>query len=233
MRSSALLLRRVAVAESDAIVTLFTERAGLLSAAARGAARSQRRFAGLEPMHLLQVEVDLAAHRDLGSLAEARVARPRLHLIGNLKRLEAAGQALRWLRRAAPPRTPEPSLWIETNGLLDALDGVDRGLVPQALLGAGGLRMLEATGWGLDLRRCVRCDRSCPEGARATVDVAAGGVVCQRCGGGAIALSAERRHKLLRALAGDETALFRDEDAALAVDLVSRAFETHSQSAGR
>ncbi|MBW2524380.1 MAG: DNA repair protein RecO [Deltaproteobacteria bacterium] len=230
VRSGALLLRRVPYGESDLIVTLFTEQEGAVSAAARGALRSKRRFAGLESMHLLRVEVDLAPQRDIATLVEVRVDRPRVHLLGSLSRLDAAGQALRWLRRAAPARTPEPQLWLEVNALLDALDSPATALSPGALLGAGGLRILEATGWGLDLSRCVRCDEPCPDRAKVTVDVVAGGVVCRRCGGGAVTLSAERRARLLAALDGDERSLEDPADADVAIELVSGALAAHGQS---
>ena len=230
IRCGALLLRRVRYGESDLIVTLFTEEHGAVGAAARGALRSKRRFAGLEPMHLLRAEMDISPQRDLAHLVEVRVERPRLNLLTSLSRLEAAGQALRWLRRAAPALTPEPRLWIEVNALLDALDSPSQALIPEALLGAGGLRMLEASGWGFDLTRCVRCDTPCPDQSKSTIDVVAGGVVCRRCGGGEVTLTAARRQALLAALDGDETALAEPADAKTAVELVSRGFAAHGKS---
>ena len=163
LRSSALLLRRVAYGESDLVVTLFTEQTGKLAAVARGARRSSRRFPALEPMHLLRVGLELVTGRELGMLGEATLERPRLRLTASLPCMEAAGQGLRWLRQAAPARTVEPRLWIEINALLDALDAEGSARCARALLGAFGLRMLGAAGWGLELGQCVRCDRSCPE----------------------------------------------------------------------
>lgn len=227
VRSSALLLRRVPYRESDVVVTLFTEQAGALSAVARAARRSKRRFAGLEPMHLLRAEFDVIPQRELATLLEVRVERPRLTLTSHLDRMSAAGQALRWVRRAAPQREAEPRLWIEINALLDALDTSSPDLMVEALLGAAGLRLLEGAGWGLDLSRCVRCDRPCPDRARAGIDVVAGGLVCRACGGGGVQVTARQRRCLQQALAGDETALGLGEDAAVAVSLVQKAFAAH------
>src|SRR5205823_3670177 len=122
VRSHALLLRRVDLGEADCVVTLLTERQGVVSAFARSARRSTKRFAGLEPMHLLAVVIDERANADLGTLAEAAIVRPRLRLTGDLDRLNAAGRALRWVRAALPQRSPEPAVWHATNALLDALD---------------------------------------------------------------------------------------------------------------
>lgn len=236
VRSRALLLRVVAVREADAIVTLFTEQAGRLGAVARGARRSKRRFPALEPLHLLSVTLELRPGRDLGTLVEASLERPRLGLLGSLAGMQAAGQALRWLRAATAPKTAEPGLWVEVNALLDALDQARQGpdaaaaLAPAqagALLGAFGLRLLTEAGWGLELGQCVRCGRPCPERARVLVDVVAGGVVCRGCGGGPIALRAAQRTALLAALAGDERALASPDDAVVAVALVDRTLATH------
>ncbi|MBR2980116.1 MAG: DNA repair protein RecO [Myxococcaceae bacterium] len=90
---TAILLSRVDFGESDRILTLLTEEKGKLSAFARGARKSRRRFAGvLEPFSLIQVslrssrgalhQLDEAAlidgfdglRRDLGAMARAAYA---------------------------------------------------------------------------------------------------------------------------------------------------------------
>lgn len=229
LRSRALLLRSVAVGEADQIVQLFTEQAGALSAIARGARRSSKRFSALEPMHLLQVTVDVSPVREIGTLAEASIDRPRLRLATTLRPMQAAGRAIRWLRSAIPARTPEPALWIELNALLDALDDSASDGGEDALLAAVGLRMLAAAGWGLVLDRCVRCGKPCPNRARTIVDVRAGGVVCRGCGGLGLTLSSAQRHALVAALGGDASALARAEDAAIGITMVDRALEAHGR----
>ncbi len=177
-RTDALLVRKAPFGDADAIVTFFTEERGMVSAVARSALRSSKRFPSLEPMHLLRVGLEERSGAELGVLAEASIARPRLGLTANLAGLEAAGHALRWVRRAAPPLTPEPALWAVINGFLDDLDASvnasDAGPGPNARLAGVGLRLLGAIGWGLDLDRCVRCGRSCEGAASAFVDPAEG-----------------------------------------------------------
>ncbi|HEY3593570.1 MAG TPA: DNA repair protein RecO, partial [Polyangiaceae bacterium] len=102
------------------MVTLFTEEVGKVSAMARGARKSSRRFAAaLEPMHGLSVALDERPGAELLALRESNVVRPRIHLLGDLDRLSAAGRALRWVRAGSPPRTPEPEVWSELEALLD------------------------------------------------------------------------------------------------------------------
>lgn len=227
LHTEALLVRRVSFGEADLMVTLFTAERGLLSAVARAARKSYKRFAALEPMHLLRVTLEERPGAEVGSLVEASIARARSHVVSDLGRLEAAGRALRWVRSAVPPQTAEPGVWSEVNGLLDRLDDAWDTQAPEAHLGASGLRMLVAVGWGLDLERCVRCGRGCGAGASACVDPAAGGLVCRSCGGARLILSGERRARFSAAVGGDDAALVV-EDARTAIELVDVALAAHS-----
>jgi DNA repair protein RecO (recombination protein O) len=229
-RTEALLVRKVPFGDADVMVTFFTEARGIVPAVARAARRSARRFPALEPMHLLRVGLEERAGADLSMLSEAVLSRPRLGLTADLDKLEAAGQALRWVRRALPPYTPEPDLWREINGLLDDLDqapALPETSPPRARLAGTGLRLLSSVGWGLDLERCVRCGRPCEPGASACVDPALGGLVCRACGGARIALREGRLARLQRAILGDNGALDL-EDATVAIDLVNAALDAHT-----
>jgi DNA repair protein RecO (recombination protein O) len=227
IRTDALLVRSAPFGDADVVVTLFTEERGTLSAVARSAKRSARRFPALEPMHLLRVGLEERAGAELASLVEGALVRPRLGIVRDLDRLDAAGAALRWVRRAAPPHHPEPALWAEINLLLDRLDAADEEAPPRALLACAGLRFLAAIGWGLDLARCVRCGRECDQGASACVDVAEGGLVCRACGGARLMLRGERRSRLLAASEGDAAALGPD-DVRAALDLIDAALAAHT-----
>jgi DNA repair protein RecO (recombination protein O) len=230
LRTEALLVRSVPFGDADLMVTLFTEARGVLSAFARSARRSRRRFPALEPMHLLRVGLEERPGGDVAVLVESALVRPRLGLVGDLDRLEAAGRALRWVRRAAPPHTAEPALWQEINALLDRLDGLAAmpgGPTPGALVAGMGLRLLAAVGWGLDLARCVRCGKACEPGASAYLDAGEGGLVCRGCGGARQLLRGERRERLLAAARGEEAALDA-EDARLAFELVDAALAAHT-----
>jgi DNA repair protein RecO (recombination protein O) len=222
------LLRRTAVREVDLIVELFTEDAGSVSAIARGARRSSPRFVALEPMHLLKVSLEVAPARELATLTEASLERPRLTLTSSLARMDAAGRALRWVRRAAPPRSPEPAMWTEIEALLDRLD--DPTLEEGRALGltaSFGLRLLAIAGWALELELCVRCGKACPPGVSAIIDVHAGGAVCRACGGVGPKLRAPLRAAMSAAAKGDADALSDPRDAQTSIALVDAALEAH------
>jgi DNA repair protein RecO (recombination protein O) len=226
--SEALLLRRVELGEADLIVTLFTRTLGRISALARGARRSRKRFGGaLEPFFTLHVRMEERARSELFVLNEASVLRPRLGLLSHLSRLEVAGRALSWVRRAAPPRTPEPEAWSLLERLLDRLASADGELSAERELCELGLPLLAAFGWGIDLERCVSCGKPCPEGAPASVDAARGGLVCRECGGGRMRLGGALRERLARAARGEAQTL-DEKDVSVALDLIDRVFAAHA-----
>ena len=73
----ALVLKRVEYGEADLVLTWFTERFGRVSALARAARKSTRRFAGaLEPMHTLELALEERPKSELFVLREARIAQP-------------------------------------------------------------------------------------------------------------------------------------------------------------
>ena len=223
--AQALLLRRVEYGESDLVVTLLTDSIGRVSALARGARKSAKRFGGvIEPMHTLRIAYDDRSGAELVVLREAKLERARSYLVTNLDGMQAAGQALNWVRKAAPPRTPEPEVWAIMERLLDHLDYRDDASSAQARLAAAGLQLLSAFGWGIDFERCVSCGKAPAEGQAAAVDATRGGLVCRDCGGARRRLSGKERVALSRAASGGEL----DDDAApLALDLVEQALRTH------
>ncbi|MET0792621.1 MAG: DNA repair protein RecO [Polyangiaceae bacterium] len=223
--AQALLLRRVEYGESDLVVTLLTDTIGRVSALARGARKSVKRFGGvIEPMHTLRIAYDDRSGAELVALREAKLERARPFLVTSLERMQAAGLALNWVRKAAPPRTPEPEVWAAMSDLLDHLGNPEDTVSPRARLAAAGLRLLAAFGWGIDFERCVSCGKAPGAAQAAAIDAARGGLICRSCGGARRRLSASERLALGQAVNGGE---LDDEHAALALDLVEQALKTH------
>jgi DNA repair protein RecO (recombination protein O) len=224
--SDALVLRRVEYGEADLIVTLFTRAEGRVSALARGARKSRRRFAGaLEPFFTIRVRFDERPGAELAVLTQAEITRARTALLTDLTRMELAGRALAWIRAAAPPKTPEPEAFERIERLLDRLSALGR--EPALELAEAGLALLALFGWSLDFERCVRCGKLCPAGIPAFVDVHQGGLVCRACGGARIRVEPDQRLRLARASAGESDALHAD-DTTLALNLIERVFSAHA-----
>lgn len=241
IESNALLVRSIPYGEADVVATFFTEEGGKLSAIVRGARKSTKRFAGaLEPIHELRISLEDKG-KELCVLKEARIQRARTGITTSLEAMEVSGQALRWVRHLCPARTPEPAAWRSLDELLDVLDAecVERGRtgVPAAdraeaissrrHLAVFGLRLLTDVGYALELERCIRCGRPCPDGRSAYVDAGAGGVICSSCGGARRTLSGELRALAARAQRGEGIELAWETASGL-IDVVEEAMAAHA-----
>jgi DNA repair protein RecO (recombination protein O) len=225
-------LRRTPYGDSDLISSLFTESLGRVSALARAARKSQRRFGGgLEPFHTLEVDFDESPGSDLANLRAARVVQPRTRLLGHLAGMEAGGVFLGWLRHAAPEHAPDPTLWQLAIECLDALEHAE--VLPAAassarlILASHGWRLLIACGWRLELERCVVSGVPCPAEKSALIDPLRGGVVSRAHGSAGILVSGPTRQRLIATGAGHAGAL-EPADADLVIELVERTLQAHA-----
>jgi DNA repair protein RecO (recombination protein O) len=237
--TAALVLRRIPYRDADLVVSLFTERLGQVSALARAARKSQRRFGGsLEPFHTLEVELEEAAGAELMTLKAARIVEPRAGLYDHLDGMEAAGKLLSWVRGASPAHTPEPQLWLLAQRCLDALEATARARgaaeserAPHAsakqALAAYGLGLLSVCGWRLELEHCVQSGARCPDGKSAMIDPERGGLVSRAEGGAPFLVSGPTRQRLILAQSGVVDAL-TEEDAELGLTLVERCLRAHA-----
>lgn len=211
------------------MLSLFTPRLGLLSAAARSARRASSKLGVLEPLHGLEVDLDLAPGEEIARLVQSTIVRPRLGILSDGDRLDEAARILRWVRATVGVGAPEPRGFAI---VVEALDRLDLGGEPRPIVLRAGLELLSALGYALELERCTRCGRACPEGATALVDPAAGGVVCRGCGGGPLRLGAEVRRELRAIARGGES----DHPASvleLGARLVDEALSSHAARAER
>lgn len=172
------VLRSTPVGESDLVVQLFTRDRGRLSAVARGARRSRRRFGGgLEPLVLLSI--DLGRRRrgsDLWSLDAIEAREDHRALAADPIVLGHASYGLELVRELAPPEVPEPALLALVIALWRALAG---GPSP-ALLRAFELTLCRVLGSEVALERCAACGSE-DLAVGAIFDPVRGGAVCARC----------------------------------------------------
>jgi DNA repair protein RecO (recombination protein O) len=197
----ALVLRSLAYGEADRIVTLLTRRHGKVSALARSARKSKRRFAGsLEGFALIDAEIAIGSG-ELAQLRSARVTRAFPHLLADLERLNTGGALLRSSRELIPEHSADPGLFDELLGMLEALDRPD---VPPAPLGiCFEARLLALTGFAPLLSACGRCGKRPAAGRAGDFDPERGSLICQDCGGGALRIPGELRERLIAAMQGE------------------------------
>jgi len=186
-QSRALLLRSVDYRDSDRIVTLLTEEYGKISALARGARKSQRRFGGaLQPYVLMQAHFR-PGRGELAHLERVSVDQSFHEILRSLEAIGVAGAAMAVIRERVPEHEPEPAVFDTAVRFLAALN---EGAPAEEAFLCLQIRVLALLGFSPTLDRCVQCARTPEPGRAASFDAARGGIVCRACGGGRLVLSA-------------------------------------------
>ncbi len=170
---------------------LFSKDLGKISAVAKGARKSRKRFGGaLDPFTL--IEVSLAKGRGsshMYRLAEATQIDSHHGLASNLERLGSAAFILELVRELTPEHEPDPRIFdliCETFALLSS----DTQFNTHCLTICAVLRILALGGLAVAASRCNACGSQVPERRRVLFDARRGGIICTPCGGGPITLSA-------------------------------------------
>ncbi len=180
VESDGLLLRTTPFGEADAIVALLTREHGRISALARGARRSRRRFGGsLGPLLLCRFSLRPRCRGDLWTLESSEVLRDFTALAGDVATFAHAAYVVELIRELCPAEVPEPAVLDLAIAIHESLATV--GARPAALR-AFELQLLEQLGSAPQLDACVACgEDGVLELPGAVFDPARGGAVCVRC----------------------------------------------------
>ena len=195
-----MLLRSVDYGESDRIVTLLTTTVGKVSAIARSARRSKRRFGGaLQPYVLMRATLR-KGRGELAHLNRVEVVHAYMGILSDLERIDVAGAALRFVREVIEDNHPDPRAFSAVTDLLEALEA---GGDPHTLAAAFRVRMFAVLGHAPSIEACFRCGKRAESGRAASFEPRAGAIVCTDCGGGPVKLSGQAREHLQQAMRGD------------------------------
>ena len=186
LNCEALLLRSVDYGESDRIVHLLTAGSGRLTAMAKGARRSNRRFPGtLDVFNHLAIDGRSKPRASMAFLERARLLNPFLGLRSDASRYALASFLTEMLDRLSPEGITGPEaerLFCYATESLGLIATVSPTPTLRLLL---ELRGFDALGLRPELGRCVRCGRVPSETValdhRVNFYVPDGGIVCSAC----------------------------------------------------
>lgn len=181
-RTRALVLRTFDYGESDRLVHLYTEALGRVSALAKGARRSRRRFPGtLETFTILDTHIVEPPRASLLRLEGARLERPFEGLVNDLGRYAIACQLVEVLDRLTGEHETNPELFQFAIGVLDVLAAE----VPDRLLALLVLtKTLAHLGYRPQLLHCGVCGSVIGRsGGQVGFAPRHGGAVCRVCCG--------------------------------------------------
>jgi DNA repair protein RecO (recombination protein O) len=194
--TQAVVARSVDYGEADRICTLLTRDHGKLSAVARNARRSRKRYGGALSLFIIgEATLRTASGRALLSL-ERFESREDLaaRVASDLVKVAHGSYLLELARELWGEGQPDRELF---DLVCEAMRALACSEPSPSLLRAYELQLLTVLGLGLSLDQCVGCGAPPEQGAEARVEVEQGGVVCRRCGQGSRPLSAGARRTLL------------------------------------
>lgn len=201
LTTDAFVLRRTDYGESHRMVMLATREVGVLTAVARHARKSTRRFGGgLELFTLVGADLECRKQDGPWALARTRVLRYHEGFAGDVGRLAAGSYAVELVRLLVPREVAEEDAFEWLRRFLEAWENELPGPVEMAL---EELALLGILGHAPRFDLCVSCGREAPQRSWARFDHAAGGIVCTACGGEGIRLSSRLRAFLIAAGGAD------------------------------
>jgi DNA repair protein RecO (recombination protein O) len=172
------VLRTTPLRESDLLVVLYTDTHGRVSAVARGARKSQRRFAGaLSLLVLGRYQLGRRPRGELWGLESADVVREWTRLAGDVVAVAHASYVAELVASLLPAEAPEPHALDIIVALWDALAA--GGPSPGALR-AVEIALLDLAGHRPAIDSCAACSRT-ELGQGAVFDPGRGGAICRTC----------------------------------------------------
>lgn len=172
------VLRTTPLRESDLLVVLYTETHGRVSAVARGARRSQKRFSGaLSLLVLGSYQLKRPARGELWSLDGADIEREWTRLSSDVVAVAHASYVVELVGALLPAEAPDPHALALVVAVWDSL--AVHGPSP-GVLRATEMALLDSGGHRPAIDACAACGSQDLD-AGAWFDPERGGAVCRRC----------------------------------------------------
>ncbi len=175
--SSAIVLRRIDLAEKDRIITLFSREHGKLSAVAKGARRPGSKLAGAcEPFTYSKML--LSEGRDLDVLSQAEIKESFPNVKANIVGVAHCVYLLELVNSFVDKRQPNPDLFDTLLSTMYVLEGKTD---PEITARYFEIQLLTILGYEPHFDACLRCGRT-PEREKVSFSPAMGGIICTLCG---------------------------------------------------
>ncbi len=177
--TDAIVLNSTEHGESDVIVTLFCRDVGRLSAIAKGAKKSKKRFVNkLEFFSFLHITYQQKANSSLAFFAEADLHTCFLHIRRDLQLYSVATVIREFLLIGVRENAPDLPIFRLT---LWALHNLDKHMPPMTVLVLFLIRFYDYIGYRPNLQTCIHCDTSVSPQRSYSFDTTTGRLVCSSC----------------------------------------------------
>lgn len=181
--TSAIILRRVDFGDYDLILSFLTSKKGKISAIAKSAKKSTKRFSGiLELFSVLQIVYSTGRRNSLPVLQEAELKTPFPAIRADIEKTAYASYWSELIDTWSEEGQKQNDLYRLLRYVLLQLDQ-DR-MPPAVISSLFQLKFLLISGYRPNLRHCGVCNRELDQIKKKVVyfDLARGGLICDRCG---------------------------------------------------
>lgn len=173
----AVVSKTMKMSNSSKLVSLITEKHGLVKVVAKGARRPKSKFgAALEPITLINCIYYHRDTRELQSLSDAELVEPYTKLKSDLKMLSIAFSIVEIAQTHTALEDPKAGTF---DLVVESLNGLEASEIKDAEkhLWRFVLRLLATAGYSPSLDKCVICGRK-PKGTSVFFSFADGGLIC-------------------------------------------------------
>jgi len=178
-KDEAIVLSKRAYGESDRIIHLFTLHAGKVSAIAKGAGKSQKRFMNtLEPFNHIGVEYFEKHGRGMVRIENADLVSGNSGIETSMKRMCSASFFTEFVDRMTREKEPHGSLFLALKEFIGFACDEDP-LYPDIL--HYELKMLDILGYHPNFDTCVFCGAAINDEEKVYFSRERGGILCGLC----------------------------------------------------
>lgn len=175
-KSFAVVLKAIDYKENDKIVWLFTEKHGKISCIVKGAKKSKSKYLSLT-LPLCFAEYSFFKGRNMFNMQEGKIVNSFQGLLDNLDKLTYSSYLCELLDIALGDNEPNEKLFREFVTCLYLLN--TDALEYEMLVRSFELKLLKATGYGLNLGYCSMCKKSISSANY--ISLSDFGGVCEEC----------------------------------------------------
>jgi DNA repair protein RecO (recombination protein O) len=178
-KDEAIVLSKRAYGESDRIMHLFTLSSGKISAIAKGAGKSQKRFVNtLEPFNHIRVEYFEKPGGGMVRIENADILGTCNGIETSLKKVSTAAFFVEFVDRLTKERERHHELFY---ALGQALSDIKAREFAYRDVIRHQLRILETLGFMPNLNSCVYCSKDVPDESKVHFSRERGGILCPAC----------------------------------------------------
>ncbi len=177
----AFVLRAVKYGERDLIVDLFVEGHGKISAIAKSAKTSKKRFpGGLEPFSKMKVRVKIKQNRALAFLEESDIQNGNVDIRGSFDKITVAAYATELVSVFVQPDEPSDEIFDTFDAFLKDVAKQEDERLPKLLLNFE-TDIANCTGFSPALYACFKCGEGVEGFIKYRISRGGEGLICSEC----------------------------------------------------